>query len=238
MKKSKLEVKQLGFNKRNPVAAKMRSLLSYTNPFSSIAEQYRSTRTNLYFLTKKSGKKILLFTSPKTGAGKTTTLINLAISMVKGNEKVLIIDANFRNPSIHTLLKLHNRTGLIDIVKGIHPFEEVVHQTYIEGLDVLTSGDTRTSALEELGTDRMTELLNDISSKYDTILIDAPSVLEAAETRFLASKSDGVILITNKYVTKIEEIAKTQKALEVANANIIGVVLNEKNHSVLEEYFF
>jgi capsular exopolysaccharide synthesis family protein len=238
MKKSKLEVKQLGFNKRNPVAAKMRSLLSYTNPFSSIAEQYRSTRTNLYFLTKKSGKKILLFTSPKTGAGKTTTLINLAISMVKGNEKVLIIDANFRNPSIHTLLKLHNRTGLIDVLKGIHPFENVVHQTYIEGLDVLTSGDTRTSALEELGTDRMTDLLNTISSNYDTVLIDAPSVLDAAEARFLASKSDGVILITNKYVTKIEEIAKTQKALEVAKATIIGVVLNEKNNSLLEEYFF
>ncbi|MFD1359147.1 CpsD/CapB family tyrosine-protein kinase [Fictibacillus halophilus] len=228
----------MGFNKRNPVAAKMRSLLSYTNPFSSIAEQYRSTRTNLYFLTKKSGKKILLFTSPKTGAGKTTTLINLAISMVKGNEKVLIIDANFRNPSIHTLLKLHNRTGLIDVLKEIHPFENVVHQTYIEGLDVLTSGDTRTSALEELGTDRMTDLLNTISANYDTVLIDAPSILEAAEARFLASKSDGVILITNKYVTKIEEIAKTQKALEVAKATIIGVVLNEKNNSFLEEYFF
>jgi capsular exopolysaccharide synthesis family protein len=231
-------VKQLGFNKRNPVAAKMRSLLSYTNPYSSIAEQYRSTRTNLYFLTKKSGKKILLVTSPKKGAGKTTTLINLAISMVKGNERVLIIDANFRNPSLHTILKLHNRTGLIDILKGDYSYENVVQQTYINGLEVLTSGDTRTSALEELGTNGMTELLNTISKYYDTVLIDAPSVLEAAEARFLASKSDGVILITNRYVTKIEEIVKTQKALEVAKANIIGVVLNEKNNSLLEEYFF
>ncbi|WNB92454.1 CpsD/CapB family tyrosine-protein kinase [Bacillus sp. NEB1478] len=228
----------MGFNKRNPVAAKMRSLLSYSNPYSNIAEQYRSTRTNLFFLTKKSEKKILLVTSPKKGAGKTTTLVNLAISMVKGNEKVLIIDANFRNPSIHTILKLQNRKGLIDVVKGVHSFENAVHKTYIEGLDVLTSGDTRTSALEELGTKNMSNLLENISSIYDTILIDAPSVLEAAEARFLASKSDGVILITNKYVTKIEEIAKTQKALEVAKANIIGVVLNEKNTSWLEEYFF
>jgi capsular exopolysaccharide synthesis family protein len=228
----------LGFNKRNPVAAKLRSLLSYTNPYSSIAEQYRSTRTNLYFLTKKSGKKILLVTSPKKGAGKTTTLINLAISMVKGNERVLIVDANFRNPSLHTILKLHNRKGLIDVLKGDYSYEEVVQHTYIEGLDVLTSGDTRTSALEELGTKKMTDLLNTISANYDSVLIDAPSVLEAAEARFLASKSDGVILITNKYVTKIEEIAKTQKALEVAKATIIGVVLNEKNNSFLEEYFF
>ncbi|MDR7073376.1 CpsD/CapB family tyrosine-protein kinase [Fictibacillus barbaricus] len=228
----------MGFKKNNPVAAKMRSLLSYTNPYSSIAEQYRSTRTNLYFLTKKGGRKILLVTSPRKGAGKTTTLVNLAISMVKGNEKVLIIDANFRNPSIHTILKLQNRRGLIDVIKGIQTFENAVHQTYIEGLDVLTSGDTRTSALEELGTTAMTELLEILSNKYDAILIDAPSVLEAAEARFLASKSDGVILITNKFVTKIEEIVKTQKALEVAKANIIGVVLNEKNNSWLEEYFF
>jgi capsular exopolysaccharide synthesis family protein len=231
-------VKQLGFNKRNPVAAKMRSLLSYTNPFSTIAEQYRSTRTNLYFLTKKNDKKILLVTSPKKGAGKTTTLVNLAISMVKGNEKVLIVDANFRNPSIHTILKLANRSGLVEVLKGVHPFEKVVHHSYIEGLDVLTSGDTRISALEELGTSRMTELLRDIAQNYDTILIDAPSVLEAAEARFLASKSDGVILITNRYVTKIEEVVKTQKALEVAKANIIGVVLNEKSNTFLEEYFF
>ncbi|OOE15004.1 hypothetical protein UN64_05240 [Fictibacillus arsenicus] len=216
----------------------MRCLLSYTNPYSSIAEQYRSTRTNLYFLTKKSGKKILLVTSPKKGAGKTTTLINLAISMVKGNERVLIIDANFRNPSLHTILKLQNRTGLIDVLKGDYSYENVVQQTYIIGLEVLTSGDTRTSALEELGTNKMTELLNRISTSYDTVLIDAPSVLEAAEARFLASKSDGVILITNRFVTKIEEIAKTQKALEVAKATIIGVVLNEKNNSFLEEYFF
>jgi capsular exopolysaccharide synthesis family protein len=231
-------VRQLGFNKRNPVAAKMRSLLSYSNPYSSIAEQYRSIRTNLYFLTKKSEKKILLVTSPRKGAGKTTTLINLAISMVKGNERVLIIDANFRNPSLHTIFKLHNRTGLIDVLKGDHPHEDVVHHSYIDGLEVLTSGDTRTSALEELGTDTMTELLDTLSSSYDTVLIDAPSVLEAAEARFLASKSDGVILITNRYVTKMDEISKTQKALEVAKAQIIGVVLNEKNNSLLEEYFF
>lgn len=216
----------------------MRSLLSYTNPYSAIAEQYRSTRTNLYFLTKKSEKKILLVTSPKKGAGKTTTLVNLAISMVKGKEKVLIIDANFRNPSIHTILKLPNRSGLVEVLKDILTFEKAVHHSYIEGLDVLPSGDTRISALEELGTIRMTELLAGIVQNYDTILIDAPSVLEAAEARFLASKSDGVILITNRYVTKIDEIIKTQKALEVAKANVIGVVLNEKNNTFLEEYFF
>jgi capsular exopolysaccharide synthesis family protein len=228
----------LVFKKRSPIATKKRSLLSHTNPYSIIAEQYRSTRTNLYFLTKKSEKKILTVTSPRKGAGKTTTLMNLAISMVKGNEKVLIIDANYRNPSIHTTLKLNNNTGLVDLLRGNYSFQEVVHKTHIEGLHVLTSGDTRISTLEEVGTNKMTELLNVVSTEYDTVLIDAPSVLDAAETRFLASKSDGVILITNRYVTKSDEIIKTKKALAVAKANIIGVVLNEKSNAFLESYFF
>lgn len=226
------------FKKRSPIATKKRSLLSHTNPYSIIAEQYRSTRTNLYFLTKKSKKKILTVTSPRNGAGKTTTLMNLAISMVKGNEKVLIIDANYRNPSIHTILKLNNNTGLVDLLRGNYSFQEVVHKTHIEGLHVLTSGDTRISTLEELGTNEMTQLLNAVTSDYDTVLIDAPSVLDAAETRFLASKSDGVILIINRYVTKSDEIIKTKRALEVAKANIIGVVLNEKSNAFLESYFF
>jgi capsular exopolysaccharide synthesis family protein len=228
----------LVFKKRSPIATKKRSLLSHTNPYSIIAEQYRSTRTNLYFLTKKSGKKILTVTSPRKKAGKTTTLMNLAISMVKGNEKVLIIDANFRNPSIHAILKLNNNTGLIDVLRGNYGYEDVVHKTHIEGLDALTSGDTRLGTLEELGTNKMTELLKAASSEYDTVLIDAPSVLEAAEARFLASKSDGVILITNRYVTKFDDITKTKKALEVAKANIIGVVFNEKSNAFLESYFF
>jgi capsular exopolysaccharide synthesis family protein len=231
-------VKRLVFNKRNPVATKKRSLLSYTNPFSPIAEQYRSARTNLYFLTKKSQKKVLLISSPKKGDGKTTTLVNLAVSMARGKEKVLLMDANFRNPSIHSIFKIPNHTGLVDVIKGVHAFDNVVHQSYIPGLDLLTSGDIRLGTLEDLGTEEMTELLKEVSDQYDTILIDGPPVLEAAETRFLASKSDGVILLVNRYHTKIDEIEKAKKSLEVAKAHIIGVILNEKSNAFIEEYFF
>jgi capsular exopolysaccharide synthesis family protein len=218
--------------------SRMKSLLSYTSPFSSVTEQYKSTRTNLYFLMKNTGSKILLVSSPSKGEGKTTTLVNLAIAMVKGNEKVLIIDANFRYPAIHSTFKLSNNEGFLDVLKGTVSFTRAVHHTHIKNLDVLTSGELSPSSLEVINSQTVSAFLENITEKYDRIVIDAPPVLEAAEATFLASKSDGVVLVTNRYVTKLEDFAKTKRALEVAKVNLLGVVLNEKKRSKLADYFF
>jgi capsular exopolysaccharide synthesis family protein len=209
----------------------MKSLLSFTSPFSKVAEQYKSTRTNLFFLMKNTGKKILLVTSTHKGEGKTTSALNLAIAMAKGDERVLVIDANFRNPSVHAAFNQPNENGFLDVMKENITFEEAVHSTYIKDLDVLMCGDLSASSLEVINSNRIASFLEEISNKYDRIVIDAPPVLEAAEARFLASRCDGVIMITNRYVTKMEEFAKAKRALEVANANVVGVVLNEKKRS-------
>jgi capsular exopolysaccharide synthesis family protein len=187
---------------------------------------------------KHAGSKILLVSSPIKGEGKTTTIVNLAISMSKGNEKVLLIDANFRNPSIHSIFQLPNQTGFLDLLKGRVSFEETVQCTPIGNLDVLTTGDLSPSSLEVINSHTVSDFFGDIMQQYDRILIDAPPVLEAAEARFLASRSDGVILVTNRYVTKLEDFAKAKRALEVANANLLGVVLNEKSRTKWKEYFF
>jgi capsular exopolysaccharide synthesis family protein len=218
----------LALNEKTLSVSRMKSLIAHTSPFSKVAEQYKSARTNLYFLMKNSGKKILLVTSTHKGEGKTTSVINLAISMAKGDERVLVIDANFRNPSIHSVFNRPNQTGFLDVLKETVVFEDVVYSTYINDLDVLMCGDISASSLEVINSNRIAAFLEEISDKYDRIVIDAPPVLEAAEARFLASRCDGVIMITNRYVTKMEEFATAKRALEVANANVVGVVLNEK----------
>jgi capsular exopolysaccharide synthesis family protein len=158
--------------------------------------------------------------------------------MVKGNERVLIIDANFRNPAIHSIFHFTNKEGFLDVLKGTISFERTVHHSHIKNLDILTSGELNPSSLEVINSHTVSEFMKDILEKYDRIVIDAPPVLEAAEARFLASKSDGVILVTNRYVTKIEDFAKAKRALEVADANVLGVVLNEKARSRWIDYFF
>lgn len=225
-------------HKRSLAVSRMKGLVLSLSPFSKVAEEYRSTRTNLYFLMKNKGSKSLVVTSAKKAEGKTTSVTNLAISMAKGNEKVLIVDANFRRPFIHTIFNLPNQLGFLDVLKGTLPMKEVMYHSYVPNLDVLTSGDLSSNSLEVINSQRIITFLEEVSQHYDRIIIDAPPILEAAEVRFLASRSDGVILISCKNKTKIDEFAEAKRALEVAGANLIGVVLNEKNQSLLDGYFF
>ena len=122
------------------INTKKRNLITYTNPDSIISEQYRTIRTNIHFLNRDKKSNILLVTSPGNWEGKSTTASNIAVSMAQQKEKILLIDGNLRNPSIHSIFKTSNATGLTDVLMGKATFEEAVYSSNIESLDILTSG--------------------------------------------------------------------------------------------------
>ena len=100
---------------------KKRNLIAYSSPDSLISEQYRTIRTNIKFSAVSKKRNIIMITSPTTGEGKSTTAANLAVSMAQNKEKVLLIDANFRNPTIHSIFKIPNNVGLTNILSdSIH----------------------------------------------------------------------------------------------------------------------
>lgn len=204
-----------------------RNLIVFSNPDSIISEQFRTLRTNIHFLTGGE-KSILLVTSPSSGEGKSTSIANLAVSMAQQKEKVLLIDANLRDPDIHFIFKIPNTVGLTDVLTGKVEFEEAVFETEIGKLAVLPSGYIAANPAELLGSEAMQDLLNDVLEKYDVILIDSPPVLEVTDTKLLANKSNGVILVISQGKTGIEKASEAKKALEFAKANIYGVILNEK----------
>jgi capsular exopolysaccharide synthesis family protein len=207
---------------------KKRNLICYTSPDSKISEQFRTIRTNIRIMMRERKNQTLLITSSQMGEGKSTTLANLAVSISQQKGKVLIIDANLRNPYIHSIFRFHNKEGLSTILKGETEFKEVVRYTGISGLDVLTSGPIPSNPTEILGSIEMSEFLKSIINSYDLILIDTPPVLESSETRMLASLCDGVILIVQKGKTLLDKAIEAKKVLEFANAKVVGVILNEK----------
>lgn len=202
------------------------NLITYTNPGSNIAEQFRNIRTNIHFAT--SGKKNIkiLFTSPCIGEGKSTNLANLAISLIQQKEKVLIIDANLRGPVLHTIFKVNNSSGLTNVLSGQTTFDEAVNHTGIGRLDILTSGPIPLNPAEELGSHMMSILLKNITPFYDYILIDSSSILEVTDANILANLCDGVILVLKRGKTQIEKALVTKRLLEFAKAHIVGVILN------------
>jgi capsular exopolysaccharide synthesis family protein len=220
-------VKPLVLNRKKQISVmRKRHLVTYSQPESLISEQFREIRTNMKFINNNDNK-IFLITSPQNGEGKSTMLSNLAVSIAKQKEKILIIDANLREPLLHTIFKIPNEIGLTNVLTGNAAFEKAIYKTEISGLEVLTSGSTSFNPAELLETKRMKELLKSISENYDIVLIDAPSILKSTETRVLANQCDGVVLVLNRGKTEIEKAIESKKILELAQAKIVGAILNE-----------
>ena len=211
------------------INTKKRNLITYTNPDSIISEQYRTIRTNIHFLNRDRKSNILLVTSPGNWEGKSTTASNIAVSMAQQKEKILLIDGNLRNPSIHSIFKTSNATGLTDVLMGKATFEEAVYSSNIESLDILTSGAIPFNPVELLASEMMEQLLQKVNSIYDIVLIDSAPVLEVTDTKIIANLCDGVVLVVRQDKTNIDSAFESKKVLEYAKAQIVGVILNGKH---------
>lgn len=204
-----------------------RNLIAYSNPDSFIAEQFRTLRTNVQFLMGKEENPILLITSPTKGEGKSNTAANIAVSIAQQKERVLVIDANLREPALHSIFKISNENGLTDVLTERITFEDAVFRTEIGRLEVLTSGVIPHNPTELLGSEKLGQLFQQVKKLYDFIVVDSSGVLDLADTKVLANKCDGVILVVNECLTQSEDAIETKKALELAKARLIGLVVNE-----------
>ncbi|MEW9501085.1 CpsD/CapB family tyrosine-protein kinase [Jeotgalibacillus marinus] len=207
---------------------KKRNLVTYLYPDSYIADQFRTIRTNIRFITTGSNKRTFLVASPDAGEGKSITIANLAVSMAQQKEKILLIDANLRSPVLHTIFKLPNDKGITSILKHKVPINEAICHTEIGKLDVLTSGSVFFNPGEIIGSDLMKELLQNAANEYDIVLIDSPSVLEYTETRVLANYCDGVLLLLKHAKTELEKASEAIRVLDLAHSQIVGAIINDK----------
>lgn len=206
-----------------------RSLLTFLSPYSTIAEQYRTIRNNIQYAVEGNNIQSLLITSPSGGEGKSTTVVNLAASMAQRGDRVLIIDANLRDPNLHKQFNTQISPGLSNILAKQQPIEDTIQPTEIEGLDILPSGQRLNHSTEQLDSVAMLEVLDYAKGQYDIVLVDCPSVLDVPDTCALASICDGVVLLVKKGKTKLSLAEEAKRSLEFAKANIVGVVLNQKS---------
>jgi len=219
----------LGLTNKNVRSLKRKgNLITYFNSNSIINDQFSAIRTNIKFMQGKQKKQIILITSPEKGDGKTTITANLAVSMAKQGEKVLLIDANLREPAIHNVFKIPNQIGLKDLLTNKATFNDVIYKTHIGQLDIITSGHMLLNPAELIESKTMVSLLHTVVNTYQMILIDSPPILKSTETRVLANECDGVVLVMSRRKTKRGKLAESRKLLELADAKILGAIINEK----------
>jgi capsular exopolysaccharide synthesis family protein len=174
----------------------------------------------------------LLLTSPNPSEGKSTICGNLAICLAETGRRVLIIDADFRRPRIHSMFKLRNDVGLAQILdnwddgKLPHEFDGILATKY-PNLSALVNGPEVSDLSRILYSDRFPKLLAQLRRRYDFILIDAPPILQIADTRVLDRFADGVLLVLRSGVTDRKSALEAYRYLHEDGANIVGTVLND-----------
>lgn len=205
-----------------------KNIIAYNGRRSDALEEYRVIRSNIQFLDNERGARSLVVTAPESGAGSTTTAVNLAISMTLRGDRVLLIDANLRKPVLHNILRVSNHSGLTTVLAGRVDLDKAIQQTGIGGLEVLTCGPVHPYMDELLGSAEMDILLTEAKQRYDSVLLDCPAVLSATDTALLANRADSVILVIEGGKTSKDAAVKAQRMLARANAELLGVVLNHK----------
>lgn len=201
-------------------------LISHSQPQSLRAEAFRQIRTNLRFAHVSNDSKTVLLTSSTPGEGKSTTAANLAISMAQSGQSIVLIDADLRRPKISEYLGLDRNAGLTSALVGVADVRDLLQPWGPDDLYVLTSGQIPPNPSELLGSDAMRTLLATLEGSFDAIIIDAPPLLPVTDAAVLAQYVGGVVLVIEAQSTKSAEIERSIRALEMVDAEVLGVVLN------------
>ncbi|WP_251671013.1 MULTISPECIES: CpsD/CapB family tyrosine-protein kinase [unclassified Sporosarcina] len=229
------------FKKKQKVKQSVaRKLVTQTNPKSVVSEQFRTIRTNINFSMPDKELKSLLFTSAAPGEGKSTSSANTAVVFAQEGKKVLLIDSDMRKPTTHYTFSRMNATGLSNLLTRQWEIDDVIQQTDIDGLDLITSGPIPPNPAELLGSKAMDTLIGKLKEKYDLLIFDAPPVLSVTDAQILSNICDGTILVLNAGTTEKDSIVKAKEALESSKANILGTILNnfvlQKDHYYYQYY--
>jgi tyrosine-protein kinase Etk/Wzc len=228
-------------------------LIPNFGPQSILAEGFRSLRTNIQTSLLEKNIKSIVVTSASPLEGKTSVAANLAISMAQGGLRSLLVDADLRKPTIHTILGLDTSPGVTeyllsnydlsetvrtvtDVMMGEMSMDRIMLTPGIDNLHIMTCGTVPLNPAELMQSDKFKSFMEEVHNQYDVILMDTPPLISAADASILAMNADGVLLVymAGKVARGILKRAKAQ--LEQVKANIIGVVLNGVKAEISLDY--
>ncbi|KJY60948.1 Capsular polysaccharide biosynthesis protein Cap5B [Bombilactobacillus mellifer] len=203
------------------------SLISLLNSRSTIAEQYRTIRTNIQFAASSDHPvKSIVITSSGPSEGKSLTAANLAIVFAKSGKKTLLLDGDMRKPTVWKTFRLSNQKGLSTLLVSPDDIADSIQKTTIDNLSVLTSGPQPPNPSELLGSTREEVIMDQLTRLFDVIIVDMPPVVTVTDAQIVASKADGTILVAREGVSEKAALLKAKQLLEIAHARILGVVYN------------
>ena len=203
------------------------------HPESVAAEAFRSLRTSIILSRPGGGPRVILVTSCVPGEGKTTVAANLAVAFAQHSKKVIIVEADMRRPRMQHALDVTNEAGLSNVLSGSLVLDEaIVRGVYVPTLDILAAGPRPPMPSEILGSGAFDELLVQLRSRYDVVMIDSPPALLLTDAVSIATKTDATIWISQAGVVTRPYLARAAQLIERNGMPVIGFVLNRMNRKV------
>lgn len=196
---------------------------------SGFSEAYYSLRTALEFSTPHGAPRSLLVTSARPAEGKSTTAYSLAQSFARTGRRVLLVDGDLRNPSMHRAVGVDNDTGMSNLLSGSADLSSVIHKTRTENLSFIACGPLPPSPAELWGGDGVRQFLAQAMAHFDHIVIDGPPVLGFADAPLLAATMEGTVFVLESRGTRRGQARGALRRLQVGSAKLLGVVLTKFN---------
>jgi non-specific protein-tyrosine kinase len=195
-------------------------------PHSDIAERYRTTRARLSHREETMPLRTLMVTSPGAGDGKSITAANLALTMAQEfQRRVVLVDADFRGSSVHSLFGLDATPGLAELLSGEASLDDALVYLPDHRLTILPSGRTPQFPTELLGSTAMRRAVDALRGRFDRVLFDMPAVLPLADAGTFAPLADGVLMVVRAGVTPRPALDRAIAAFD--EEKVVGVVLND-----------
>ncbi|MHB8092072.1 MAG: polysaccharide biosynthesis tyrosine autokinase [Syntrophales bacterium] len=218
-------------------------LISHFLPSSTLAENYRALRTNFSFLTIEKEAKVIVITSTYQGEGKSTVISNMAITLAQSGHKVLLVDGDFRRPTVARAFGIAQIPGFTDVILGNYDWKDAVRSISdlmigkmtidevtltpgLENLFLMTSGSGAPNPAELISSKIVTDLLVQMKAAYDFVLIDAPPVLAATDATVWSAKADAVIIVYQVGRVARGALRRAKSQLDHVKAQMLGIVLN------------
>jgi receptor protein-tyrosine kinase len=210
-------------------------LISWQRKPSIVAESFRATLVSILFSGENGSRpRVMVVTSANPMDGKSTVVSNLGIAIAEVNQKTLVIDADLRKPRQHEIFKLKNDRGLSELLRSKDPVTTlleggIIQQTDVPELYVLTSGAVNSAATSLLYSNRMPELIQQLRTQFETILIDTPPMLQIPDARVLGRMVDRVVLVMRAGKTTRAAAQAARQRFAEDGTRLLGTILNDWN---------
>lgn len=206
--------------------AARRPLVTDLDSHAPRVEAFRVLRTNLQFVRIDRSSKVIVITSSLPGEGKTTTAVNLAITLAQAGQRTCLLEADLRRPKVAEYLRLEGAVGLTTVLIGRTPLAEALQPWGEQDLAVLTSGTIPPNPAELVQSHEMRLVIDELRTRFDVIIVDAPPLLPVTDAALLAAEADGAVLVVRHGTTTREQLRGAAERLQAVGGRVVGAVLS------------